>query len=64
MDLLYSPRTGVNVAGVKEICSLEVKDILEALETGTKRRALESTCANPVSSRSHAILQITVTKTE
>ena len=64
LDLLYSPRTGVNVAGVKEISSLKVEDILAALEVGSRRRSLESTKANAVSSRSHAILQITVSKTE
>ncbi|OXB72689.1 UNVERIFIED_CONTAM: hypothetical protein H355_005463 [Colinus virginianus] len=50
---------------ISNICEVEVKtadEILELLQRGNKRRIQEPTDANQTSSRSHAVLQVTVTQ--
>eukprot|EP00070_Physeter_catodon_P037206 XP_028344100.1 kinesin-like protein KIF19 [Physeter catodon] len=50
---------------ISNICEVDVKtadEILELLQRGNKRRIQEPTDANQTSSRSHAVLQVTVTQ--
>jgi kinesin family protein 18/19 len=70
LDLRDDPNKGIEIAGVSEI---EVKsekevvyahEILTLLHQGNKRRTTEATNANQTSSRSHAIFQVLIGKTE
>jgi kinesin family protein 18/19 len=47
---------GVVVAGVQEIMTTNVEEIMKCLSMGNKSRAKEATQANETSSRSHAVL--------
>lgn len=51
----------VKVAGVIEQEVMTLDEVLKLLAIGNKNRKTEATMANQVSSRSHAILQLTVT---
>ncbi|XP_013380933.1 kinesin-like protein KIF19 isoform X2 [Lingula anatina] len=51
---------GVQVAGLSEIMTKSTLEIMELLKEGNKERTQEPTAANKTSSRSHAILMITV----
>ncbi len=53
----------VAVAGVTERKVAAISDVMELLSEGNKNRKTESTMANQVSSRSHAVLQILVKHT-
>jgi len=50
----------VVVAGIAERMVTCQEEILDMLSLGNKNRKTEATCANQVSSRSHAILQLTL----
>ena len=54
----------VAVAGVTERKVAAISDVMELLSEGNKNRKTESTMANQVSSRSHAVLQILVKHTK
>jgi hypothetical protein len=58
-----SDRGVVIVAGVTEQKVENYDDVLELLQQGNKNRKTEATMANAVSSRSHAVLQLTVKHT-
>lgn len=61
LDLREDPVKGMCVAGVSEVSGLKsAKEILDLLHQGNRNRTTEPTCANVVSSRSHAVLQIIV----
>ena len=60
LDLREDPAKGVIVAGLTEINTVSADEVLAKLHEGSKRRSQEPTDANPVSSRSHAVLQVVV----
>ncbi|GBG32929.1 Kinesin-like protein 6 [Hondaea fermentalgiana] len=50
----------VKVLGLTEVLVNNTDQVLELLESGNKRRRMESTAANQVSSRSHAVIQVRI----
>ena len=60
IDLREDPLKGVILTGISEMSVKNCKDIMFQLRKGSKHRTTESTNANDVSSRSHAILQVIV----
>ena len=63
LDLLYKQNGGVHIQGLTENTSLKAKDILKSMQKGNLKRMKNPTNANAESSRSHAILQIEITRT-
>lgn len=57
---LREDKDQVHVAGLSEIRTNSTVEVLELLQKGNKARTMESTAANVTSSRSHAILLVTV----
>ncbi|KAK1383143.1 Kinesin-like protein KIN-8B [Heracleum sosnowskyi] len=62
LELREDPQNGIIVAGLRSIKVNSADRILELLNLGNSRRKTESTEANETSSRSHAVLEIMVTK--
>lgn len=60
LELREDPTRGATIAGVKEIIVNDVDAVMGLLHRGNERRTQEPTLANAESSRSHAILQISV----
>ncbi|XP_071710589.1 kinesin-like protein KIN-8B [Rutidosis leptorrhynchoides] len=60
LELREDPEQGIIVAGLRTIKVSTADKILELLNVGNSRRKTESTGANETSSRSHAVLEITV----
>jgi kinesin family member 18/19 len=60
LDLREDNLKGVCVAGVTEIMTTNVEEIAKYIIQGNRLRTKERTDANETSSRSHAVLQITV----
>ncbi|XP_068656248.1 kinesin-like protein KIN-8B [Aristolochia californica] len=60
LELREDPVQGIVVAGLRSIKVQSADRILELLNLGNSRRKTESTEANATSSRSHAVLEITV----
>ncbi|TYJ10735.1 hypothetical protein E1A91_A11G228300v1 [Gossypium mustelinum] len=60
LELREDPEHGIVVAGLRCIKVHSADKILELLNLGNSRRKTESTEANATSSRSHAVLEITV----
>ncbi|GAB2232043.1 hypothetical protein Droror1_Dr00011064 [Drosera rotundifolia] len=60
LELREDPEQGVTVAGLRSIKVHSADKILELLNLGNSRRKTESTEVNATSSRSHAVLEITV----
>nr|POE59769.1 kinesin-like protein kin-8b [Quercus suber] len=60
LELREDPEQGIVVAGLRCIKVHSADKILELLNVGNSRRKTESTEANATSSRSHAVLEITV----
>lgn len=60
LELREDPELGIIVAGLRCIKVHSADKILELLNLGNSRRKTESTEANETSSRSHAVLEITV----
>ncbi|XP_021890456.1 kinesin-like protein KIN-8B, partial [Carica papaya] len=60
LELREDPEKGIIVAGLRCIKVHSADRILELLNLGNSRRKTESTEANVTSSRSHAVLEITV----
>ncbi|XP_066366838.1 kinesin-like protein KIN-8B isoform X2 [Miscanthus floridulus] len=60
LELREDPEHGIIVAGLRSIKVHSADRILELLNVGNSRRKTESTEANATSSRSHAVLEITV----
>ncbi|KAG2427248.1 hypothetical protein HXX76_012444 [Chlamydomonas incerta] len=63
LELREDPELGVVVAGLKHITVTSPAEIMSLLEEGNRRRKTEATDANASSSRSHAVLEITVRRT-
>uniref|UniRef100_A0A5B7ABF9 Kinesin-like protein n=1 Tax=Davidia involucrata TaxID=16924 RepID=A0A5B7ABF9_DAVIN len=62
LELREDPEKGIVVAGLRSIKVHSADKILELLNLGNSRRKTESTEVNETSSRSHAVLEITVTR--
>ncbi len=60
LDLRETPQKGVIIAGITFKPAKDVQEVMDLLNAGNTRRTVESTAANKVSSRSHAVLQIYV----
>ena len=60
LDLREDPTKGIIVSGITELNVTSCNDILKILKRGNKNRTQEATGANETSSRSHAILQVSV----
>lgn len=60
LDLREDAMKGVHVAGISEIRAESTKEVLELLYIGNQNRSTEATDANDESSRSHALLMVTV----
>lgn len=63
LDLREDPIKGPTVAGVTELVCTSTEDVMVLLRRGNKQRTQEPTAANKESSRSHAVLQISVEQT-
>jgi uncharacterized membrane protein YgcG len=64
LKLNEDPARGMVVQGITEYGADSADEILELLHRGNMHRAVEPTAANQVSSRSHAVLQITVEQSD
>lgn len=60
LELREDPAKGVHVAGISEIKAENTNEVLELLYLGNQNRSTEPTDANEESSRSHALLLVTV----
>lgn len=58
LDLKDDGVNGVVVSGIECVSALSANEVLSYLKKGSKNRSCESTSANEVSSRSHAIIQV------
>ena len=64
LDLRELPGKGVTMSGVREVKADSAEEVIELLHQGNKHRRTESTRCNRTSSRSHALLQIKIVRTE
>eukprot|EP00899_Mesostigma_viride_P029435 jgi/Mesvir1/9677/Mv12160-RA.1 len=62
LDLREDPERGPVVAGLSQIKVKTTERIMELLRAGNQRRKTEATDANMTSSRSHAVLEVVVSK--
>mmetsp|Transcript_11268 Transcript_11268/g.28907 ORF Transcript_11268/g.28907 Transcript_11268/m.28907 type:complete len:941 (+) Transcript_11268:278-3100(+) len=62
LELREDPSLGVQVAGIKKHGVNSPSEIMALLEEGNTRRKTESTNANATSSRSHAVLEVTIVR--
>ena len=60
LDLREDPERGIVVSGITEINVTNSSDMLKILKRGNRNRTQEATGANETSSRSHAILQVSI----
>ncbi|KAG9473518.1 kinesin-like protein KIF19 isoform X2 [Eleutherodactylus coqui] len=60
LELREDSKGVIQVAGITEVSTINAKEIMQLLMKGNKQRTQEPTAANKTSSRSHAILQVTV----
>jgi kinesin family protein 18/19 len=60
IEIREDPTKGVQVANLSEIMAMSPEEVISSIRLGNKRRTQEPTMANETSSRSHAVLQITV----
>ncbi|XP_048411463.1 kinesin-like protein KIF19 isoform X1 [Stegostoma tigrinum] len=60
LDLREDSKGGIQIAGITEVSTINAKEIMQLLVKGNKQRTQEPTAANKTSSRSHAVLQVTV----
>lgn len=60
LEIREDPVKGVQVAGLTEILASTPEEVIRVMHLGNKQRTTEPTAANETSSRSHAVLQITV----
>ncbi|KAL7693829.1 putative kinesin-like protein [Plasmopara halstedii] len=64
LDLREDPIQGIIVAGLMEVEANNARDVMKLLRRGNRYRSQESTAANAVSSRSHAVLQVHIEQEE
>uniref|UniRef100_A0A7M4FEF0 Kinesin-like protein n=1 Tax=Crocodylus porosus TaxID=8502 RepID=A0A7M4FEF0_CROPO len=60
LDLREDSRGSIQIAGITEVSTTNAQEIMQLLTKGNKERTQEPTAANKTSSRSHAVLQVTV----
>lgn len=60
LDIREDSLKGITIAGVSGIMVTSPKEVISLINNGNKRRTCEATMANEVSSRSHAVLQVSV----
>uniref|UniRef100_A0A8C8VIH0 Kinesin-like protein KIF19 n=1 Tax=Pelusios castaneus TaxID=367368 RepID=A0A8C8VIH0_9SAUR len=60
LELREDAKGVIQVAGITEVSTINAKEIMQLLVKGNKQRTQEPTAANQTSSRSHAVLQVTV----
>ena len=60
LDLREDPERGIVVSGITEVNVTNSSDMLKILKRGNRNRTQEATGANETSSRSHAILQVSI----
>jgi kinesin family protein 18/19 len=64
LDLREDPTKGPTVAGLSEVSTKSTDEVMRLLQKGNKRRTQEATAANAESSRSHAVLQVSIERRE
>eukprot|EP00820_Chromera_velia_P019035 Cvel_27947.t1-p1 / transcript=Cvel_27947.t1 / gene=Cvel_27947 / organism=Chromera_velia_CCMP2878 / gene_product=Kinesin-like protein KIF19, putative / transcript_product=Kinesin-like protein KIF19, putative / location=Cvel_scaffold3566:524-3441(-) / protein_length=443 / sequence_SO=supercontig / SO=protein_coding / is_pseudo=false len=64
LDLREDPIKGVCVAGISEFSTTSADEVMDLLQEGNRHRTQEPTDANQTSSRSHAVLQVTIQEKE
>ncbi|KAK3278667.1 hypothetical protein CYMTET_13408 [Cymbomonas tetramitiformis] len=62
LELREDPHTGVGVVGLTQVEATSTEEVMALLHKGNRSRTTEPTRANATSSRSHAILQIFITR--
>ncbi|XP_019368507.1 PREDICTED: kinesin-like protein KIF19 [Gavialis gangeticus] len=60
LDLREDSWGSIQIAGITEVSTTNAQEIMQLLTKGNKERTQEPTAANKTSSRSHAVLQVTV----
>ncbi|XP_060116619.1 kinesin-like protein KIF19 [Heteronotia binoei] len=63
LELREDSKGSIQIAGITEVSTTNAQEIMELLTKGNKERTQEPTAANKTSSRSHAVLQVTVKQT-
>ncbi|NWS98151.1 KIF19 protein, partial [Mionectes macconnelli] len=64
LDLREDSKGSTQIAGITEVSTTNAQEIMQLLTKGNRQRTQEPTAANGASSRSHAVLQVTVTVTQ
>ncbi|XP_054351614.1 kinesin-like protein KIF19 [Pongo pygmaeus] len=60
LDLREDSRGSIQIAGITEVSTSNAHEIMQLLTKGNQQRTQEPTATNKTSSRSHAVLQVTV----
>ncbi|XP_039735580.1 kinesin-like protein KIF19 isoform X3 [Pteropus medius] len=60
LDLREDSRGSIQIAGITEVSTSNAQEIMQLLTRGNRQRTQEPTATNKTSSRSHAVLQVTV----
>nr|XP_031289190.1 kinesin-like protein KIF19 [Camelus dromedarius] len=60
LDLREDARGSIQIAGITEVSTSNAQEIMQLLTKGNRQHTQEPTAANQTSSRSHAVLQVTV----
>ncbi|XP_038676739.1 kinesin-like protein KIF19 isoform X1 [Scyliorhinus canicula] len=60
LDLREDSKGGIQIPGITEFSTCNAMEIVQLLTKGNRQRTQEPTAANKTSSRSHAVLQVTV----
>ncbi|XP_062999563.1 kinesin-like protein KIF19 [Elgaria multicarinata webbii] len=63
LELREDSKGSIQIAGITEVSTTNAQEIMELLTKGNKARTQEPTAANKTSSRSHAVLQVSVKQT-
>ncbi len=63
LELRDDPEKGIVMAGVTEFKAESTEQVMNLLLIGNRRRTTEATNVNLTSSRSHAVFQISISKT-
>ncbi|XP_064378887.1 kinesin-like protein KIF19 isoform X1 [Dromaius novaehollandiae] len=60
LELREDSKGAIQVAGITEVSAVNAEEVMQLLLKGNKQRTQEPTAANRASSRSHAVLQVSV----
>ncbi|XP_012878834.1 PREDICTED: kinesin-like protein KIF19 [Dipodomys ordii] len=60
LDLREDSKGSIQIAGITEVSTSNAQEIMQLLTKGNRQRTQEPTATNKTSSRSHAVLQVTV----